>query len=451
MPGRPADREWVRRVVNRIEGEQGSVLIEVLVSAIMLVITAVGVFGAFDAATRSTAEERHRAQADGLAQADLARLRTMRISALSNLQQTKVVTIEKTPYTVKSAAEYQTDSTGTASCQKGTSADYVQIRSTVTWPSLGSRAPVVEQSLVAPPNGSVSAKSGSLAIQIENAENGGVKDVGLSGTGAATFSGMTGLNGCAIFGDLPAGNYTLTLSGASLVDKNGEAPKPQSTSVVEESTNTLALQYDKPGKIAVKFQTRIGGELVPSHADSVVAFNTGMSVAKAFGAPGTPAAEVPAEPLFPFTSPYSVYAGTCEGDNPNPSGGAAPPPAIADALVSPSGTTPVTIELPALHLTVWSGTGPGTEAELVPGAQVKIADTNCTPENPLVRTFTTDSSGGLQDPGLPFSTYNVCASHGGKHVSVAGLSVPADPKAMEAGTILNVFLGAEGAEGGACP
>lgn len=431
-------------------GEQGSILIEVLVSAIMLVITAVGVFSAFDAGTRASAEERHRAQADGLAQADLARLRTMRISTLSNLQQTKVVTIEKTPYTVKSAAEYQTDKTGTASCQKGTSADYVQIRSTVTWPSLGSRAPVIEQSLVAPPNGSVSAKSGSLAIQIENAENGGIKDVGLSGTGAATFSGITGPNGCAIFGDLPAGNYTLTLSGGSLVDKNGEAPKPQSTSVVEESTNTLALQYDKPGKIAVKFQTRIGGELVPSRADSVVAFNTGMSVAKAFGAPGTPEAEVPAEPLFPFTSPYSVYAGTCEGDNPNPSGGATPPPAIAGALVSPGGATPVTIELPALHLTAWGGTE-GVPGARVEGAQVKVADTMCTPENPLVRTFTTDSSGGLQDPGLPFSTYNVCVSSGGKHVSVAGLSVPADPKAMEAGTILNVFLGAEGAEGGACP
>lgn len=431
-------------------GEQGSILIEVLVSAIMLVITAVGVFGAFDAGTRASAEERHRAQADGLAQADLARLRTMRISALSNLQQTKVVTIEKTPYTVKSAAEYQTDSTGTASCAKGTSADYVQIRSTVSWPSIGSRAPVIEQSLVAPPNGSVSAKSGSLAIQIENAENGGVKDVGLNGTGATTFSGITGPNGCAIFGDLPAGNYTLTLSGGSLVDKNGEAPKPQSTSVVEESTNTLALQYDKPGKIAVKFQTRIGGELVSSHADSVVAFNTGMSVAKAFGTPGTPAAEVPAEPLFPFTSPYSVYAGTCEGDNPNPSGGATPPPAIAGALVSPGGTTPVTIELPALHLTAWSGTE-GVPGARVEGAQVKVADAKCTPENPLVRTFTTDSSGGLQDPGLPFSTYNVCVSNGGKHVSVAGLSVPTDPKAMEAGTTLNVFLGAEGAEGGACP
>lgn len=430
------------------DSEQGSILLEALVSGILLVITAVGVFSAFDSGTRASAEERHRAQAEGLAQADLARLRTMRISALSNLLQTKVVTIEKTPYTVESAAEYQTDKTGTTSCKAGTaSADYIQIRSTIRWPSLGSRAPVVEQSLVAPPNGSVSAKSGSLAVQIEDAANEGVEGVGLTGAGAGTFSGVTGSNGCAVFGDLPAGNYTLTLTGASLVDKNGEAPKPQSTSVVEESTNTLALQYDFGGTVAVSFQTRVGGVLVPSSADSVVAFNSGMQKAKAFGTPGTPKAEVSATPLFPFTSAYSVYAGTCKEDNP---GEAAPESAIGEPIVSPKATTAVTIELPALHLAAWSGTeaAPGTPVE---GAQVKVTDTKCAVEAPDVRTFTTNAKGELPDPGLPFSTYSVCVAGGGKHVSVASLSVPAKVEEMSAGTTLNVFLGASGAEPGGCP
>jgi Tfp pilus assembly protein PilV len=435
-------------MTDQIQDEQGSILLEALVSSILLVITAVGVFSAFDAGTRASADERHRAQAQGLAQADLARLRTMRISALSNLLQTKVVTIEKTPYTIESAAEYQTDKTGTTSCKAGSaSADYIQIRSTVTWPSLGSRAPVVEQSLVAPPNGSVSAKSGSLAVQIEDAANGGVEGVGLSGTGAGTFSGVTGANGCAIFGDLPAGNYTLNLTGASLVDKNGEAPKPQSTSVVEESTNTLALQYDFGGTVAVSFQTRVGGVLVPSSADSVVAFNSGMQKAKAFGTPGTPKAEVTATPLFPFTSAYSVYAGTCKEDNP---GEAAPESAIGEPIVSAKASTPVTIELPALHLTAWSGTEaePGTPVE---GAQVKVTDAKCATEAPHVRTFTTNAKGELPDPGLPSSTYDVCVSNGGKHVNVAGLSVPAKVEELAAGTTLSVFLGAPGAETGSCP
>ena len=441
----------MRRNVSQIENERGSVLLEALISGVLLVITAVGVFSAFDAGTRSSAEERHRAQAEGLAQADLARLRTMRISALSNLLQTKVVTIEKTPYTIESAAEYQTDKTGTASCAKGTaSADYIQIRSTITWPSIGNRAPLVEQSLVAPPNGSVSAKSGSLAVQIEDADGGGVQGVVLNGTGVGTFSGVTAANGCAIFGDLPAGNYTLTLSGASLVDKNGEAPKPQSTSVVEESTNTLALQYDFGGKVAVKFQTRVGGELVPSSADAVVAFNSGMQKAKAFGTPGTPSAEVTASPLFPFTSAYTVYAGSCTENNPNLSGELDSESAIAEPLVSAAATTAATIELPALHLTAWSGTEaePGTR---VAGAQVKITDSKCAAEGAKPRIATTNSEGEIPDPGLPFSTYDVCVASGGKHVSVPSLSVPKDPQEMEAGTTLSVFLGASGALSGGCP
>jgi Tfp pilus assembly protein PilV len=436
----------------QIDDERGSILLEALVSGILLVIAAVGVFSAFEAGTRASAEERHRAQAEGLAQADLARLRTMRISALANLHQTKVVTIEKTAYTVESEAAFQTDSTGTASCAKASAkADYIMVKSTITWPSLGSREPVEEQSLVAPPNGSISAHSGSLAVQIENAENGGVQGVELNGTGAGVFAGVTGANGCAIFGDLPAGNYTLNVSGPSLVDKNGEAPKPQSTSVVEESTNTLALQYDFGGSVTAKFQTRVDGELVPSSADSVVAFNSGMQKAKAFGTLGTRSAEVTATPLFPFTSAYSVYAGTCEQNDPSLTGKESlPESAIAEPVVSAKGTTTVTIELPALHLTSWSGTQaePGTP---VSGAEVKVADVKCTPEKPAVRTFTTNAEGELPDPGLPFSTYDVCVSDGTKHVSVAELDVPAKVEEMTVGTTLSVFLGASGAEIGKCP
>ena len=171
-------------MIDRIESERGSILIEVLVSAVMLVITAVGVFSAFEAGNRASAEERHRAQAEGLAQADLTRMRTMRISDLVNLHETEVVTIAKTPYTVDSVATFETDENGTASCEEGeVSADYIEIRSTVSWPTLGTRKAVVQSSLVAPPNGSVSASSGSLAIQIENAESGGVAEVGLNGSG----------------------------------------------------------------------------------------------------------------------------------------------------------------------------------------------------------------------------------------------------------------------------
>lgn len=449
-------------MVDRIENEAGSALVEVIVSAIVVILAAVGVFNALESASRSTAEERHRAQAHGLAQSDVARMRTMRISDLSNLDETREVVVAGTPYTIESIAAFQTDETGTASCEEGlASADYIQIRSTVTWPSIGTRPPVVAQSLVAPPNGSVSPDSGALAVQIEDAEHEGIEGVVLSGSqegGEGSFSGPTGPNGCAVFGNLPAGNYTLEVTDSSLVDNDGNPPEPEPTSVVAESTNTLALQYDQPGDIEIGFETWIDGEPVEeAEFDSVVVFNNGMSVAKTFGTPGAPTNLVEATTLFPFTSPYAVYAGTCEANNPNPGAESEPPPSIADALVSPGGNTQVTLQLPPLDLTVWSGDGESEGEVPVKDAEVVVDDIGCPVESeaeeqsPLRRTFTTDETGGLGNPGLPYGEYDVCVFYGGKHVSLAGVEVPADPEDFEAGTVLEFFIGHPEAETGTCP
>lgn len=442
-------------MIDRIEGERGSILLEALVSGIMLVITAVGVFSAFEAGTRASAEERHKAQAEGLAQTDLTRMRTMRISDLSNLQETKVVTIEKTPYTIKSAAEYETDKTGTASCEKGTSsADYIQIRSTVSWPTLGTRDPVVEQSLVAPPNGSISETSGSLAIQLEDAEGNGIEGVGLTGAGPASFHGVTGETGCVIFGDLPAGNsYTVTpaIVGTNLIDRNGEAPKAESTSVVGESTNTLALQYDEAGEAVAKFETTVGGKLVPSTADAVVATNEGMKVPRIFGTPGTRQEKVEIRPLFPFTSPYSIYAGTCNEDNP---GESAPEEAFGEAEVPPGGTASVTIELPPLNLTVMSGSKASSPGSPVENAAVKIVDKKCKGKGGQPLNDTTNSEGHLKNPGLPFSEYEVCAYSGTLNKRIAAktlVKVPTNVQNIEAGTTLTLYLGSSEAHTGVCP
>jgi Tfp pilus assembly protein PilV len=447
-------------VTDQSRGERGSVLIEVLVSAIVLTIAALGAFNAFDSSTRATSQERHRAQAHGIAQKDLARMRTMRISALSNLDETRQVTVDGSLYTVESVATFQTDATGTASCGKGeASADYIRIRSTVTWPSIGSREPVEEQSLVAPPNGSISPDSGGLAVQVEGAGGTGVANVGIAGSqegGGGSFSGSTGPDGCVIFGNLPAGNYNLDVLDSSLVDNDGNPPETQPTSVVAESVNTLALQYDEPGRIDVGFETWVEGEPTATDFDSVVVFNTGMSVAKTFGTPGAPQPEVSATNLFPFASPYAVYAGNCAENNPNPGGEPEPPPAIQDALVSRGGVTPVTLALPPLDLTAWSGESESEPGAPVEGARVKVADTRCTEgeegeETPIVRTYTTNEAGGLDDPGLPYSEYDLCVEYGEKHIAVSGVSVPEDPADVEAGTPLDFYLGNPEAETGPCP
>jgi Tfp pilus assembly protein PilV len=447
-----------RRSARDPRDESGFALIELVVSAMIMVTIAGGALAAIQATNRSGAEERHRAQAYALAQEDQARMRALKVSELSNLSYTRNVIEDGTTYTITSKGEFVTDSTGTTSCTQGTAAaDYIRATSNVTWPTVGARPPVLVQSIVAPPNGAISIDSGALAISVQNGQGQGLAGVGLSGSGAGSFSGTTGSNGCVIFGNLPAGNYTLTPSAPGLVDTDGAAPQAQATSVVGLSTNTVALLFDDPGTISASFTIRTSSGLVAAKTDSVMAFNTGMTAAKRFGTVGTPISSVSAGPLFPFASPDTFYAGTCTGDNPNPSGSPTDPgvPATASVVV-PAGTSAnATFQLPKLIITVRSGTGSGSPGSLVSGATVRVADLSCpnAPTAGFKRTFTTNSQGTLADPGLPYSNYDVCVGNATKHKTVTNVSVK---NLTSTGTVLSTFylgtsVGTNGWVSGACP
>ena len=439
--------------------ESGSALIEVMVSAVLIVIVAGGVLLAIQSATRATAEERHRAQAQTVTEADQARMRTMQISDLASLNQTRTVNVDGTPYTVHSRGQYVTEGTGTEECTddaSGVNASYVKLTSTVTWPSMGSRPAVVSNSLMAD-------RLRGLAVSVLNSEGDGIPGIGVSGSGAAgSFSGSTGPTGCARFGGLGEGNYTLNVSTPGYVDEDGNAPQPETVSVVDGSMNVKVLVYDNPGTIPVSFTTKpygagSGTAPVATSTDTVMAFNTGMSGAKMFGTAGTRANSVTASSLFPFTSPYAIYSGTCESDEPG--AGAA----LGSVLVPRGGIQSAALQLPALFLTVMSGSSSSSPGSPVVGATVRIADTKC-PDDPTTafkRTFITGANGRLIDPlntgtptrppGLPSSTYNICA-HGlvsgtNRRLTTNNVAV----QNLSTGTTLTVYLQGTGSTTGTCP
>jgi len=282
----------------------------------------------------------------------------------------------------------------------------------------------------------------------------------VSGSGAGSFSGATGPNGCIIFGNIPAGNYTVNLTGlgTSLVDKDGNTPSARTTSVVAESTNTLVFQYDDPGTIPVRFTTRdYAGNVVPSSADGVVVFNTGMTNSRIFTSTSE-VGQIDADTLFPFTSPYTVYAGRCTANNPTAAAPTAPA-AAGTATVPGGGTAPTTtVQLPAMIVNVYTGTTTGsTKAS---GALVKFQDNTC--GGFFTRANTTNASGQLPDPGLPYGSYYVCVSNGSRKVQTA---VPFNNKSVtgpnpntaasgtgwaSSTTGLNIFLGSGTATTSSC-
>lgn len=402
----------LKKVRRRLVSEQsGSVLIEALVSGTLLVIVAVGVLGGFETANRASSEERHRARAQSIAQEDLARLRAMSITDLASMQTTtRNVPVAGTTYVVTSTREFLTDATGTASCTPGTSsADYIRITSSVSWPTRGSRPAVTASSLVAPPAGSIAPNSGALAVSVQGASGTGVPSIGVSGSGSGSFSGTTGSSGCILFGNLPAGNYTVNLTGlgSSLVDNDGNSPGPRTTSVVAEATNTLVLQYDDPGTLPVQFKVRSGSSGtfffsssgdVRARQDRVVLFHTGMSTARFFGTIGTFANSITATDLFPFTSPYSVYAGSCTGNNPGAGAG------IGSATVPSGGAGPITeVQVPALTTVVRTGSSSSNPGSLASNVVIELNSDSCSSDPDRLYT------GTLTNRGVPWGQYDICA------------------------------------------
>ncbi|MBS1863839.1 MAG: hypothetical protein JSS68_19250 [Actinobacteria bacterium] len=402
-------------------GEDGFIIIEVLVSALILAIVAGAVLTLITATTRSAASERSHATAYGLAQEDQAQLRTLRISSLNHLKKTREETIGGTTFTIESTGLFVNAKTGTASCtEQNSSADYVEITSTVSSPTL--LHPVSLQSIVAPSSGSLDPTHGTLSFLITNARGEGVSGVSVTGSGASNFSGSSEASGCAIFADLPSGNYKVTATGNGLI-----TPEASSTYVKEQvgapsgGTQQVVIHFDKAGTIAPSFVYKdpTTGNLLPAPVDSMELFDS-ENEAKTitFGTPMTVprAAKLEDKIAYPFKTAYAVYAGSCTSNNPDPESKKINEAAIGSAAVTPGGISSPTIQLPALNLVVKNSSGSPVE-----GATVFVTDTSCKYNSSSVkREYTTNETGHIVNSsselktrteavGLPFGTYNICA------------------------------------------
>jgi Tfp pilus assembly protein PilX len=435
-----------------LASETGDTLIEVLVSAILVALIVVALFNGFDVTSRATASERSRAQADALAQQAEDQLRGLPLSSLIKLEtepRVEEVTQNGTKYKITSTAQYVSDATATASCNSSAaSASYLRTTSTVTWASLGVRKPVAESGIISPPPGS------ALIVQVTNAASEGVGGMTVTATGpapAATSETLTtAANGCAILALLP-GEYSINVKKTGYVDQNWytESEKdPSSTHSVyltAESAVKQPYRFDRAGTLEVKFTESVANE----GGDSFVAFNSGMTSIPTFrhiGTLGTYEKVVKSKAeVFPFTGKYSVYAGTCEANNPqtvNPKN--SEPPKVSVPL---GGIGTVTVTQPPINIRVMSGTKAGEKTEgvkvenatgtLVEPKHEESAEHNGCGET---RKFASTPKGGLPHPGMPFGEYTLCVTAANRKYTTPIFgenSTPAGPTKLELETIAN--------------
>jgi Tfp pilus assembly protein PilV len=401
----------------RSASEDGFMLLEVVISALLVGLIAVGTFSAFDAAGKSTAASRAHAQATVIAQQDEERLRGLTTTQLAQLGSVETARAENgdcleqvagawhywskgstslcenptglsgtaysaTVFTVTSSASYVAAEKGAEkaafTCEKtGGTASYLQTTSSVSWTSLGTRPPVSQSGILTVPT------SGVLLVKVLNQNNEAVAGatVTVTGTGVNTTQ-TTPAAGCVIFGGLPAESVEVDAYKSPRVDKQGKSPPPAvpttiSTTSIAEKTFFLG----EPGEIIATFESN--GVTAGVTSDTVYALQTEMASPKGYvgGTAGSYASNatltgIEGKGIFPFVkvgkpsepAPYTVFAGDCEANNPATVTEKGEKIKDRTAPVNPNESAPVKVEVPPVNLTVYEGTAK-TPVKALEGAE----------------------------------------------------------------------------------
>jgi Tfp pilus assembly protein PilV len=415
--------------------EAGFGLVEVMVTAVVIVLVSTATVTSISESQHTTARTLSRGITANLAEQDQERMRSMRAKDLADYSETRTVLQQGVTYTVDSRGEFVQDASGNSvSCtSSGSQTSYLRLTSSVT-PQQGFRAdPLTMRSIMALPVTQYSPTSGTLIVPLAAASGAPLSGVTVALSGPESRSATTNAEGCAIFQFLTPGAYTITVNQGGYVDTTLTQKMTYSGTVTPANVNTATPQiYDLAGALTPSFD---GGATTNSPGITVI--QSGLT-----GAGGT-TRQFPtsgAGGLFPFTSPYAVYAGSCTANDPSaaandgptfytdlvkygdPATGKTKP--FGQALIkgtSPATTTAVnlhepTITPPQIQIQ-WRNAAGTTLATDQPGNSGNTArvyfkpnDSGCT--LPTVPFVPANNNGTPSTTlRLPYGTYKVCAEY----------------------------------------
>src|SRR4051794_1525676 len=226
---------------SRSSSESGFAMIEVIVSAVVLAIVALAVLSGIDGAQGSSAREKARAGAGGLAEQDQERRRSMWVEPRAAVPPMPPQTIDGAVYTIKSEAAWVNDDTGgTPACGNSSNkAEYFHITSTVTSAIVGTRIPPVRIDSLVSPSVAYAQAHGTLGAKIVDRNGNGLAGINVSGTGPDTLAMQTtDQNGCVLWRSVEVGSYKITLSQSGFCDEMGNSDVSRDQTV---SANTVSF------------------------------------------------------------------------------------------------------------------------------------------------------------------------------------------------------------------
>jgi len=394
-------------------GEEGSLLVEVVVTAALLVTLGLGLLLALDTASARSAEARLRAQALAVAQSELDLLRTRPYNDLRTLSAApRTVTNAGREFTVTTALRAVTQADAPAGCSVRRSRDALEATIAVGWASLGAREPVRLTTVVSAPVGA----GGGLVATVRDAADAPVAGLPVTLAGAGGTAVSTDAAGCARWDNLAARtDHTIVLGRPGWVSPQGEEQVARTLTVGPEAMSTTAFAYDRAGAVQLRFRAlrrepRTGLVSTVASRPPQIAFDNAsvdpVVRLPRWGEPlvaaaGATAAGIEVGALFPFPATgYAVFAGACEAARP-PQGAPALEVLVPRGEVARSGTQAHELRLPSLDLRVTNGGAPvpaGTTLE------IRSCGAPWDPGRPVA------ADGTLSDPGVPYGRVGLCVT-----------------------------------------
>ncbi|HXD67850.1 MAG TPA: carboxypeptidase regulatory-like domain-containing protein [Solirubrobacteraceae bacterium] len=424
-----------------LTSDGGFTLIEVLVTALIVVLLGTATASALISTTHTSGDQRVRAEADALASQDQARLRGLSDNELANLTglaASHPATVSGTTFTVASSSAFQ-DASGNSSCTS-TAQDFYKTSTTVSWTepyAQGTQSVSVDSMLSRPVVGilqtAVTDQTGAAlpGVSVTAAPATGT-------TGLVGQSGQTDTAGCAVFTDMTAGSYNVTVSKPGYVDQTAVSAPSKPASVVATGTPAgTAFVLGQAGGIAATFKSSsssaaptLGGEAdALSYSGSGTTGNvsapTTMTNSVAATAFTTPTSLFPWNTATPPATPsynnnYAVWAGKCSFQQyPNSGGSTYQLTTVQPGIVSSPTVQEPMLSIPSLTAKNSSGTSKTTQPNDIVltyrsgSCFDSYKATVATSANGVTGYGgTAPANGWLRNPGQPYApsgTLTVCA------------------------------------------
>ena len=348
----PAIQRLKDRAAKRARSQAGFTMVEMVMAIFIFGMVVTGVAVGMGSGLNLTRQNRNRSVAANLAAQQMDTIRSTDFTTLD--AQTQVTqpttaattTIEGTTYTISQNLRWvYKNATGATSgpCQSPPTSTnplaYIAVTETVSWNDMHGVTPIQSDTVISAPVGVYDQTEGHIRVSVLNAAGTAVSGATVEIVNASAGvddTDTTGSDGCAFFAYRPVGTYTVSLSSAAgKVDGQGSTAPSTTASVKTGTTSSVSFLFDTAASLTATLTPNVAGYTVPTSVPVTVA-NNGLtpSGTKAFTSPtGSPRTITN---LFPYSSGYSSWAGSCSDADPQgvgPSGayysGATRPTAVA--------------------------------------------------------------------------------------------------------------------------